>query len=432
MKKIFLCASVLLVLVACMAAPALAGTKYLDGLPNMTAYIAGTNEYSAGADIQIPLVIENTGQSTDKQVGSTVIDRDDPPSTAKFVTVTLSAGDAPLVIKSDPQMIGDITGLAKKTVTVHAKIDKDAPGGTYVLPLNITYTRFDSVIQYQVDTFRYYYVTDNVTVPVTLVIKQEVLPEVVSAQPDHLVAGADGYVNLTLKNVGSLDGTKATVKLAQNDNSPVSPVDNSVYIGDFPANGTVSCQYKVSVADTAQNKEYPVDITVVYQNDEGDFVQSRTETVGVVVGNKVDFAITSPEIEMSPGSKKTIEVQYQNIGNSTIKSAQARISAVNPFTSTADVSYLGDLAPGQSATASFQLTVASDATIKEYGLDSEIRYRDALNTTYVSDPMKVSIDVKNQTGLAGILSNAVLMSIIVAVIIGIVYAGYYYWKKRRQ
>jgi len=46
--------------------------------------------------------------------------------------------------------------------------------------------------------------------------------------------------------------------------------------------------------------------------------------------------------------------------------------------------------------------------------------------------MKVSIDVKNQTGLAGILSNAVLMSIIVAVIIGIVYAGYYYWKKRRQ
>jgi len=432
MKKILLCASVLLVLFACMAAPALAGTKYLNGLPNMTAYIAGTNEYSAGADIQIPIVIENTGQSTDKQVSSTVINRDDLPSTAKFVTLTLSSGNAPLVIKSDPQMIGDIPGLAKKTVTVHAKIDKDAPGGTYVLPLNITYTRFDSVIQYQVDTFRYYYVTDNVTVPVTLVIKQEVLPEVVSAQPDHLVAGADGYVNLTLKNVGSLDGTKATVKLAQNDNSPVSPVDNSVYIGDFPAGGTVSCQYKVSVADTAQNKEYPVDITVVYQNNEGDFVQSRTETVGVAVGNKVDFAITSSEIEMSPGSKKTIEVQYQNIGNSTIKSAQARISAVNPFTSTADVSYLGDLAPGQTATASFQLSVASDATIKEYGLDSEIRYRDALNTTYVSDPMKVPIDVKNQTGLAGILSNAVLVSIIVAVIIGIIYGVFYYWKKRRQ
>lgn len=336
------------------------------------------------------------------------------------------------MIKSDPQMIGDISGLGKKTVTVHAKIDANAPGGTYVLPLNITYTRLDSVIQYQVDSFRYYYVTDNVTVPVTLVIKQEVLPEVVSAKSDHLIAGADGYINLTLKNVGSLDGTKATVKLAQNDNSPVSPVDTSVYIGDFPAGGTVSCQYKVAVADTAQNMAYPVDLSVVYQNKEGDFVQSRTETVGVSVGNKVDFAILSPTVEMSPGSKKTIQVLYKNIGNSTIKSAQARISAVNPFTSTADVAYLGDMAPGQSATASFQLSVASDATIKEYGLDSEIRYRDALNTTYVSDPMKVPVNVQNLTGLSGILSNAVLMSIIVAAIIGIVYAAYYYWKKRRQ
>ena len=253
-----------------------------------------------------------------------------------------------------------------------------------------------------------------------------------SATPNHLIAGADGYINIAIKNVGSLDGTKASVKLAQNDNSPVSPVDNSVYIGDFPAGGTVSCQYKVTISDTAQNRAYPVDVFVVYQNDEGDYVQSRTETVGVDVGNKVDFVITSPPSEMSPGSKKTIQVEYKNTGNSTIESALARISAVNPFTSTSDVAYLGDIAPGQSAVASFQLTVASDATIKEYGLDSEIRYRDALNTTYVSDPMKVPINVKNQTGLAGILSNSVLLSVIVAAIIGVIYAAYYLMKKRRQ
>jgi len=424
--------TVFLVLAACMAAPALAGTKYLDGFPNMTAYLSGTNEYRAGEDIQIPLVIENTGMSTEKQVSASVIDRDDLPATAKFVTVTLSAGDAPLVIKSDPQMIGDIPSLTKKTVTIHAKVDKNAPGGTYVLPLNISYTRFDYVVQYQADSFRYYYVDDNVTVPVQLVIKPEVLPEVVSATPDHLIAGADGYINITIKNVGSLDGTKASVKLAQNDNSPVSPVDNSIYIGDFPAGGTVSCQYKVTISDTAQNRAYPVDVFVVYQNDEGDYVQSRTETVGVDVGSKVDFVITSPPSEMSPGSKKTIQVEYKNTGNSTIESALARISAVNPFTSTSDVAYLGDIAPGQSAVASFQLTVASDATIKEYGLDSEIRYRDALNTTYVSDPMKVPINVKNQTGLAGILSNSVLLSVIVAAIIGVIYAAYYLMKKRRQ
>jgi hypothetical protein len=422
---------IILLILAFLVVPALAGTKYLDGSPDLTAYTAGTNEFTAGSDIQIAVVIENNAMSLDKQVSSGIIDRDDPPTTAKFVTVAMSAGNAPLVIKSDPQMIGDLAGQTRKTVTFHAKVNADAPAGTYAVPLNIGYTRFDSVDQIQTDTFRYYYVQENVTVTVPLVIKPEVIPDVLSATSDHLIAGADGYLNLTIKNIGLLDGAKATVKILQNDNSPVTPIDSSVFVGAFPAGSTVSCQYKVTVAKTAQNKTYPVDVVVVYQNKEGDVVPSRTETVGVNVGNKVDFVILSPPAQMSPGSKKTIQVEYKNIGNSTIESAQARISAVDPFTSTSDVAYLGDLAPGQSAVASFQISVASDATIKEYGLDSEIRYRDALDTTYISDPMKVPIDVKNLTGLAGIIANPVYLSLLVAVFIGIVYAALHFRKMRR-
>ena len=423
-------ATILIIIAACFVAPALAGTKYLDGTPNLTAYIAGTNEYLAGGDIQIPVVIENNGLSLNVQVAPDIIDRADAPTTAKFVTVAMEAGDAPLVIKSDPQMIGDIASQARATVTFAAKVNADAPAGTYAVPLNISYTRFSTVDQYGVDTLRYYYVQDNVTVTVPLVIKPEVIPEVVSATSNQLIAGADGYLNLTIKNIGSLDGAKATVHILQDDDSPVSPVDSSVYIGDFPAGSNVSCQYKVTVAKDAENKIYPVDVVVVYQNNEGDFVTSQTETVGVDVGNKVDFAILSPPAEMNPGSKRTIQVEYENTGNSTIRSAEARLSIVDPFTSTSDTAYLGDLAPGQSAVASFQISVASDSTLKEYGLDSEIRYRDALDDTYISDPMKVSIDVENLTGFAAIVSNPVYLSVLIAAIIGGIYAVYSFRKKR--
>ncbi len=423
-------ATILIIIAACFVAPALAGTKYLDGTPNLTAYIAGTNEYLAGGDIQIPVVIENNGLSLNVQVAPDIIDRADAPTTAKFVTVAMEAGDAPLVIKSDPQMIGDLASQARATVTFAAKVNADAPAGTYAVPLNISYTRFSTVDQYGVDTLRYYYVQDNVTVTVPLVIKPEVIPEVVSATSNQLIAGADGYLNLTIKNIGSLDGAKATVHILQDDDSPVSPVDSSVYIGDFPAGSNVSCQYKVTVAKDAENKIYPVDVVVVYQNNEGDFVTSQTETVGVDVGNKVDFAILSPPAEMNPGSKRTIQVEYENTGNSTIRSAEARLSIVDPFTSTSDTAYLGDLAPGQSAVASFQISVASDATLKEYGLDSEIRYRDALDDTYISDPMKVSIDVENLTGFAAIVSNPVYLSVLIAAIIGGIYAVYSFRKKR--
>ena len=423
---------ILIVLIACLVTPALAGTKYLDGTPNLTAYIAGPNEYLAGGDIQIPVVIENNGMSLNVQEAPNIVDRADAPTTAKFVTVAMGAGAAPVVIKSDPQMIGDIASQAQATVTFAAKVNADAPAGTYAVPLNISYTRYSNIDQYGVDTLRYYYVQDNVTVTVPLVIKPEVIPEVVSATSDQLIAGADGYLNLTIKNIGSLDGAKATVHILQDDNSPVSPVDSSVYIGDFPAGSNVSCQYKVTVAKGAENKTYPVDVVVVYQNNEGDFVTSQTETVGVVVGNKVDFAILSLPVEMSPGSKRTIQVEYENTGNSTIRSAEARISIVDPFTSTSDTAYLGDLAPGQSAVASFQISVASDATLKEYGLDSEIRYRDALDDTYISDPMKVSIDVENLTGIAAIVSNPVYLSILIAVIIGVLYAAYHFRNIRKK
>jgi len=343
----------------------------------------------------------------------------------------MGSGAAPVVIKTDPQMVGDIAGQAQATVMFSATVSADAAGGTYDLPLNISYTQFSYVDQYGMDTFRYYYMPGNVTLTVPLVIKPAVIPRVVSATSDQLVAGAQGYLNLTIQNIGSLDGAKATVQVVQNDNSPVSPVDSSVYIGNFPAGSTVSCQYRVAVAKDAGNKTYPIDIVVDYQNAEGNMVPSQTRTVGVAVGSKVSFAILSPPVEMSPGSKRTIQVQYENTGDSTVYSAQARISVVAPFTSSSDIAYLGNLAPGQSAVAAYQLSVASDATTKVYGLDSEIRYNDALNDTYVSDPVKVSVTVDYLSGIRGILSNPVYISLIVAVIIGALYA-FIHLKKKKQ
>ena len=198
----------------------------------------------------------------------------------------------------------------------------------------------------------------------------------------------NGYVNLTVKNVGSLDGSKATVRLLQDVNSPIAPVDNGVYIGDFPVGSTVTCPFKVSVDTAAVNKSYPVDVVVTYQNNEGDFVNSRTETAGVNVGNKVNFVIISPTIKMSPGSKNTIQVEYKNTGDLTIENAQALISVVTPFSSSSSIADLGNIAPGQSAIASYQISVSGNAVTKLYGLDSEIRYHDALDEPMFPIPLR--------------------------------------------
>lgn len=360
---------ILLILCVCLIAPVMAGTKYTSGSPQLSAYISGANEFTPGKDVPLTVVIQNTGLNEFKFINSGIVDRDDLPNTAKFLTVTLNPGNAPIVIKSDPQMVGDLKGSTTVNAPFSIKVKSDAPAGTYQIPLTLSYTYLYSADQYGVDTIQYQYkqVSENVTLPIK--IKSDVSIDVLSATPEHLNVGTEGYINMKIQNTGSEFGTKSVVKILQSGTSPIVPTDSSVYIGDFPPGSIADCRYKVKVTSDAQPQSYPVDVVVVYQNKEGDFVQSRSDTIGVPVGGKADFAIVSPPPEMNPGNKKVINVEFKNTGNTTVYSAQARISAVDPFTSNDDVAYLGDLKPGQSAKASYIVTVDRSATIKEYGLD---------------------------------------------------------------
>jgi hypothetical protein len=422
---------ILCILCICVTAPVMAGEKYMAGSPELSAYISGTNEFSPGDDVKLTIVVENTGLNEFKFVQSGIVNTDDQPNTAKFLTVGLNAGDAPIVIKSDPQMLGDLKGASSANAIFSTKIQSDAPSGTYQIPLSLNYTYLYQADQYGVDTIQYYYKTKNETLFIPIKIKPDISIDVISAVPEHLNVGTEGYIDMKIKNTGFEDGSKAVVKILRNGNSPVIPTDSSVYIGDFPSGSTVDCRYKVSVSSDAERQTYPIDVVVVYQNNEGDFITSRSDTVGIPVGGKVDFSIISPPGEMNPGNKHVITVEYKNTGDTDVYSAQARISAVDPFTSNDDTAYIGDLKAGESKTVSFVVSVDSAATIKEYGLDSEIRYRDALDNTYISDTMKVKVDVTAPAGITKIISNPIYLSIIIAVIIGIIYVVYQYRKKKR-
>lgn len=429
MRTIVKFSYILLILCLCVIAPAMAGTKYMAGNPELSAKIAGTNEFSPGDEAQLTIVIENTGLNEFKFVQSGIVTPEDLPNTAKFVTAGLSSGTAPVVIKSDPQMLGDIKGGSSTNAVFTTKINSDAAAGSYTLMLAINYTYLYQAEQYGIDTIQYTYKQTELDIEIPVNIKSDVSIEVLSAVPEHLNVGTEGYLNLKIQNTGSEDGTKAIVKIVRNGNSPIVPTDSSVYIGDFASGSIAECRYKVSIAGDAERQTYPVDVVVVYKNTEGDYITSRSDTIGIPVGGKVDFMVISPPAEMNPGNKKIVNIEYKNIGDTTIYSAQSRISAVDPFTSNDDIAYLGELRPGQSAIASYEVTVDRLATIKEYGLDSEIRYRDALDNTYISDTMKVIITVNSPSGLTAVLSNPLNLSIIAVGIIGIVYLFFHYRKK---
>lgn len=409
---------VLLTLLMCsilIAAPASAVTQHLGSGPAFTATVTGTNEFVPGEDATISILIKNTGLNSMKQVALGTIQPEDQQNTAKIVTIRLaSSGDA-VIVKTDPQMVGDIQGGNSVTVVFNAKISANATAGEYQLPLTLQYKYPRVILQEAADVFEFTYNEAENTLPITIRIQPRVKAEVIEAVPEQLVSGSEGYVNLTIKNAGPENGTMAAVKLIRNGQSPIIPVDSALYIGDFPSGGIVTCLYKVSVSKDATNQTYPVDLAISYTNREGTVVTSSKTTVGVPVNAKPAFTILSTVPEVTRGAGKAIEVQYQNDGNMTVYNAQARITQHNPITFSDNSAYLGDIAPGASATARYEVLADGTAEQKTYSFDSTIRYRDASGTSLESETIPVQIAVVPAVSSSG--GSLVLAGCIIAVIV---------------
>ncbi|HOS66826.1 MAG TPA: CARDB domain-containing protein [Methanoculleus sp.] len=417
---------VLMLLLALLAVPgSAAGAKYLYGNPELSATIAGTNEFAPGAETGLTVIISNSGLNTHK-IAIPSLPPDDLPNTAKLVTVALKSNDAPFTVKTDPQFLSDIMGGAALPATFNVKVADSAAPGTYTLPLEVTYTYLQDAEDYG-DLLRYNYQKKTETLPLTVRVTPGLRVEVLNVQTRSLNVGTEGYVSMTLKNIGHDAADKAVAKVARNGASPLIPTDSNAYIGTFAPGETVDVTFKVAVADSAEPQSYPLDIVVAYEDYEGKSTASRPVTIGLPVGGKIDFDVASPTVTLHPGGKSILEVVYRNAGAAKVYSAQARISAVDPFTSSDDTAYLGDLAPGETATARFEVSIDADATLKNYGIDSEIRYRDDLDNSKISDTMKVQVALEKKEGT--LFTNPVFLAVIAVVIIG---AGYYIFAYRKK
>jgi len=411
-------------------APSMAAVEYLGGEPILTASLEGQNEYLPGSDAVLVVVIENRGTPEFKMFPAGWAASDIPSSTARLLRAGLGAGDAPVLIKNDPQMVGDLPAESRVEVPFQVKILQNASGGTYTLPLSIEYVTVSFAEQRGGGTLAYSYSNASATIPLPLKVTPRISIQVTDTGAGELTAGNEGFLTLSIRNVGSLAGNESIARILRHQDSPVLPIAGTSYIGEFPPGSSIQSQFKVQVNDQAQASTYPLDVVVEYLDPQGDRVTTDPLTIGIPVEGSIEFEILTDEFTLARGSTKEIEVLFKNTGPVTVRSAQARISAADPFSSEKDIASLGDMAPGEEIHAAFLLTVDKSATVKEYGLDTEVRYRDVLDNQIISDPMKIRVKVVERTGLEVLTGNPVYIILLVFVLIGIAY--FIYSKKKSR
>jgi len=224
-----------------------------------------------------------------------------------------------------------------------------------------------------------------------------------------------------------------TVQSLKSGDKTQSPLKYTLKIGEHAPAGKYTLHLNMSYDYQDNVRVYASrlitsDTSSTLENFRESFVYSKanqTLPITIVVKRQADFELINSTGRLTVGGdSEQISATYKNIGEDPIRDAVARLSIFKPFSSTDDQAFIGTLKPGEETTVVFRLDVDSDATPKDYGINSEIKYTDVNGDTVISESMKIPVTVK-AAGSSLLLPGAIALVIIVA-------AGGYMYRRRQK
>lgn len=218
-------------------------------------------------------------------------------------------------------------------------------------------------------------------------------------------AGSKGDFVVDIKLTRAVENLRVKLEVQP----PLTAIVSETYIGDV--DDACEAKFKVKASGDAEQAVYPAKLKLTYSL--GDKEQSEELDVGIVVHPKMKFELEGKGV-IPAGEEKIVTVTIRNAGAFTIKDATARITVVDPFSTTDDTAYIGNLEPGEAKNVSFKIKVDDDATPKTYALNLEVKYRDPSDEWVISDPVKMPIEVVEYKGIPKGLLYGLLIAAVIA------------------
>jgi hypothetical protein len=142
---------------------------------------------------------------------------------------------------------------------------------------------------------------------------------------------------------------------------------------------------------------------------------NRTLIIPIFVKAAPKFEVVDVAGCLVTGESHNITVTYRNSGETAVEDANARVVVMRPLSVKQSVVNMGTIGPGESKTALFDIYSDTDAVIKNYGIDSEIKYFDEDGETAFSDNLKINVPIQKATEKIGIFTIAVVGAFIVII-----------------
>ena len=292
--------------------------------------------------------------------------------------------------------VGDLKPGETVNATFYLKLDvKDE--GNYPLQLKAVYLN------------EYGVMTESESVSIGIFVGPAPKFEVLNVESKVLV-NAKGDLIVELVSDTDLED----VSICLNTQPPISVLSSEYFAGNVKSGEKFSAIFKIKASSEAEPLTYPAEITVKYKSMD-EYVSSDPIKIGIEVKPKIKFEVyDTPKI--AAGEEKIVTFTLKNTGEFEIREATARLTIVDPFSSSDDTAYIGDLKPGETADISFKISVDRDATPKLYGLNLEVKYKGPEGEWAISEPIKATIEVipaKPPYNLIGLIVLVVILAVAV-------------------
>ncbi|MFC6786136.1 sialidase [Halobaculum halobium] len=334
-------------------------------------------------DVAEPVLQPGATQELTIELTNDAADRDDRAEPALDVNATVGDVDGVEVLSSTREL-GRMGDGATRAVTVQIDVAANVPGGEHRLPVTVKYRDEDDDDE-----------VVTTTVYATVRVQERArfqLEGVESAAP----VGGSGTVSVTVRNVGGESANNAVLAFESGNSDLTFGQSPSArrFIGALGPNETRTVEVDATLVDSAETREYAVDATVEYENEDGASATSRPLSFGVLPVPEQSFGVDDLESTLRVGEEGAVTGTVTNTGEQTVTNAVVLFETTNPNVSPLEPEVaVGTLEPGESANFAFDIEVSDAAEAGPRQFTLRVQYRDREGTRRTGDTIDAPVAI---------------------------------------
>lgn len=198
-----------------------------------------------------------------------------------------------------------------------------------------------------------------------------------ATQPDQLMPDTENNkLSIDLVN----NGEKKAENVVLNLETPeffeqTSSFSTRKSLGNINPGERKTAAFNLGINESAPAGMAQLQTVTTYSADDSTNSIEETEDFSVNIEGKPQFEIESVESDLRTGKTEQLSLKVRNTGEEKSSSTRIRVmdSSDQPFTYDSSNQYIGTLQPGQTGEAAFEVETDTDAEVKKYLIDFQVR-----------------------------------------------------------